>query len=95
MGFSKSPVELNRTKKFTKDEILMAIREDIAAEIDAINLYLSQAMLVDDDFVRSVLLDIANEEKVHLGEFLSVLEKLDPEQVKAIKKGRQETSEFD
>lgn len=95
MGFSKSPVELNRTKKFTKDEILMAIREDIAAEIDAINLYLSQAMLVDDNFVRSVLLDIANEEKVHLGEFLSVLEKLDPEQVKAIKKGRQETSEFD
>ncbi|MCI4434001.1 MAG: ferritin family protein [Thermoplasmata archaeon] len=95
MGFSKSPVEMNRVKKFNKDEILMAIREDIAAEIDAINLYLSQATLIDDEFVKSVLIDIANEEKVHLGEFLSVLEKLDPEQVKAIKKGKEETKEFE
>lgn len=73
----------------------MAIREDIAAEIDAINLYLSQANLIDDEFVKSVLFDIANEEKVHLGEFLSVLEKLDPEQVKAIKEGKKETEELE
>ncbi len=94
MGFSKSPVELGREKKFSKQEILMAIREDIAAEIDAINLYLSQAMFIEDKYVKSVLLDVANEEKVHLGEFLSVLEKLDPEQVKAIEKGKKETSEL-
>ena len=95
MGFSKSPIEITRNKKFSKEEVLMAIREDIAAEIDAINLYLSQANLIDDEFVKSVLFDIANEEKVHLGEFLSVLEKLDPEQVKTIKEGKKETEELE
>ncbi len=95
MGFSKDPVELVREKKMTKDEIISAIRDDIAAEIDAINFYLSQARLIDNEKVKAVLLDIAKEEKVHLGEFLTLLEELDPEQVKSIENGKKEVKEFD
>ncbi len=95
MGFSKDPSEILRKEKFTKEEIRMAIRNDIAAEIDAMNFYLTQASLIDDDLVRKVLLDIAMEEKVHLGEFLTLLKKLDDEQVKAIEKGEEEVKEME
>lgn len=93
MGFSKDPVELTREKKLTKDEIISVLRDDIAAEIDAINFYLSQARLIENEKVKTTLLEIAREEKVHLGEFLTLLEELDPEQVKAIKEGRKEVKE--
>ncbi len=95
MGFSKDPSEILRREKFTKEEIRMAIRNDISAEIDAMNFYLTQASLIDDDLVRKVLLDIAMEEKVHLGEFLTLLKKLDDEQVKAIEKGEEEVKEME
>ncbi len=95
MGFSKDPSEILRKEKFTKEEIRMAIRNDISAEIDAMNFYLTQASLIDDDLVRKVLLDIAMEEKVHLGEFLTLLKKLDDEQVKAIEKGEEEVKEME
>ncbi len=94
MGFSIDPVELVREKKMTKEEIISALRDDIAAEIDAINFYLSQARLIDDKKVKAVLIDIAKEEKIHLGEFLTLLEELDPEQVKSIESGKDEVKEF-
>lgn len=95
MGFSKDPVEIVREKKLTKEEIISVLRDDIAAEIDAINFYLSQARLIDDKKVKSVLMDIAREEKIHLGEFLTLLEELDPEQKKSIESGRKEVKEFE
>ncbi len=94
MGFSKDPSEIVRKEKFTKEEIKMAIRNDIAAEIDAINFYLTQASLIDDGHVKRVLLDIAMEEKIHLGEFLTLLKELDKEQGKAIEKGEDEVKEL-
>jgi len=95
MGFSKDPVEIVREKKLTKEEIISVLRDDIAAEIDAINFYLSQVRLIDDKKVKGVLMDIAREEKIHLGEFLTLLEELDPEQEKSIDSGRKEVKEFE
>ncbi|MGC8663020.1 MAG: ferritin family protein [Thermoplasmata archaeon] len=94
MGFSKNPVELVREKKLTREEIISALRDDIAAEIDAINFYLSQARLIDNKKVKDVLMDIAKEEKVHLGEFMVLLEEMDHEQVDALKAGSEEVEKI-
>lgn len=92
--FSKDPIEIVREKNFNKDEIAMALRNDIIAELDAINFYLQQASLESDKKIKKVHLDIAKEEKIHLGEFLTLLLKYDPEQEEMIKDGKKEVSEL-
>ncbi|MEZ0290600.1 MAG: family 1 encapsulin nanocompartment shell protein [Sulfolobales archaeon] len=74
----------------SREEIADAIRIAMAAEIDAINLYLQFARLIEDPDVRRVFEDIADEEKVHLGEFLAILKNIDPGQVEALKRGEEE-----
>jgi len=49
------------------------------AEMDAANLYESMITQATDSDLKDVLQEIANEEKVHTGEFEYLLEKLDPE----------------
>ena len=89
---SKIPSDLEKVKG---DKLLMEIlRTAIIAELDAINLYEQMAELVEDGAVKNVLLDIAEEEKVHVGEFQALLLKLDREQVKALEKGRKEVEEL-
>nr|WP_206075983.1 ferritin family protein [Marinitoga lauensis] len=41
---------------------------------------------VDDELAKEVLIDIANEERVHAGEFLRLLKELDPEEENFMKK---------
>jgi rubrerythrin len=43
---------------------------------------------------QEVLIDIANEEKEHAGEFLRLLRELDPEEEKFYKKGAEEVEEM-
>ena len=93
MGFAKDPIELSRTKKMSKEEVALALREDLQAELDAANLYLEQAALVDEEEVKKTLLEIAEEEKVHFGEFLTLLKRYDQELDSAISKGEKEVSE--
>lgn len=54
-------------------DLARAIREDISAEMGAINQYTSQAEITEDPLVKEILNDIADEEKVHAGEFLKLL----------------------
>ncbi|MGC8601262.1 MAG: ferritin family protein [Thermoprotei archaeon] len=93
MGFAKDPIELSRTKKMSKEEVALALRDDLQAELDAANLYLEQAALVDEEEVKKTLLEIAEEEKVHFGEFLTLLKRYDQELDSAISKGEKEVSE--
>jgi len=69
-------------------------RIGLIAELDAINLYEQLASLAEDETLRKVFLEIAREEKTHVGEFLEVLKRLDPEQVKEIEKGKEEVEEL-
>jgi rubrerythrin len=92
--FNKDPIEQAREKSFSKDDIAMALRNDIIAELDAINYYLQQARLETDKKVKKIHLDIANEEKIHLGEFLTLLLKYDPDQKEMIEHGKKEVSEL-
>lgn len=69
-------------------------REGIASEIEAINLYEQMAKETRDKRVKKVLLDIAKEEKTHLGEFHTVLMREDKGQRSELKAGKKEVSDL-
>lgn len=70
------------------------LRFSIIAELDAINLYESFAAKTENELVRKVLLDVAREEKTHVGEFKKLLLELDPEQKEEMKEGFREVDEL-
>jgi rubrerythrin len=82
---SKIPIDLGRIKKGALDaEILRAA---IIAELDAINLYEQMAGITQNRNIKKLLLDVAKEEKTHVGEFQAFLLMEDTEQEKELKKG--------
>ena len=70
------------------------LRAGIISELDAISLYEQLASVSTDENVKKVLLDIANEEKVHVGEFQKLLVELDKEQKKDMKSGTKEVEDI-
>jgi rubrerythrin len=89
---SKVPVELGKTRgKGLNMEIM---RTAIIAELDAINLYEQLAAQTEDASLKKVLLDVAGEEKTHVGEFETMLLRIDKEQVKELEKGKQEVRQL-
>ena len=85
---------LKSDKKLTHEELVRAIRFMIAAEYEAIQLYQQTAESTDNELAMEVLIDIANEEKEHAGEFLRLLRELDPEEEKFYKEGYEEVEEM-
>ena len=89
---SKIPIELkNMEGTDIEKEVL---RVAIIAELDAINLYEQMAAMVKDEGIKAVLKDVADEEKTHVGEFLTLLLKLDEKQVEEMEKGSKEVEEI-
>lgn len=89
---SRTPIELS---KIGKKELNMEIlRFAIIAELDAINLYEQMAAQTDDANMKKVLLDVASEEKTHMGEFQAMLLKIDKEQVKELDKGKKKLNKL-
>jgi len=68
-------------RMLTRAELVQALRIDITAEIEAINIYEAHFDATDDENARRVLAHVIAEEKEHLAEFLEVVKMLDPEQV--------------
>jgi rubrerythrin len=60
-------------RKLTSRELTRAIRLSLAAEEEAIHEYQTIADATDDALVKAVLNDIADEERVHKGEFQRLL----------------------
>lgn len=87
---SRNPTE--PSQRVEGSGVAQAVRLAIIAELDAINLYQQLADAVSDESVRKVLLDVAGEEKTHFGEFLELLRRLDPEQVKELEAGSKEVA---
>ncbi|RJR24128.1 MAG: rubrerythrin [Desulfobacteraceae bacterium] len=85
---------LKNDRKLSREELVRAIRFMIAAEYEAIQLYQQTAESTDDKLAREVLLDIADEEKEHAGEFLRLLRELDPQEEKFYKEGYEEVEEI-
>jgi rubrerythrin len=92
--FGKPFAGLALDRKLTHEELVRAIRFMIAAEYEAIQLYQQTAESRDNALAKEVLIDIANEEKEHAGEFLRLLRELDPEEEKFYKEGYEEVEEM-
>ena len=88
---SRIPIVLDKIKQ--KDLNKQILRAAIIAEMDAISLYEQMADLTDNDEVRRVLLDVAKEEKTHVGEFQALLLEQDEEQMKELEAGKMEVDE--
>lgn len=80
-------------RELNKEELIRAVRLDIAAEEEAVHLYKAQADACSDERARELLISIANEEIVHVGEFQKLLEELSPEEVELINKGKAEAGD--
>jgi len=70
------------------------LRLSMVAELDAVNLYERFAELANDETISEVMLDVANEEKVHVGEFQSLLEDLDDDYEDKIEEGDDEVDKI-
>jgi len=89
---SKIPIIL---EKIGKDDIDREIlRTGIIAELDAINLYEQMAAMTKNKNIKKVLFDIAKEEKTHVGEFLTLLQRKDREQEVELEEGKKEVEEL-
>ena len=81
-------------RKLTDAELIRAIRFMIAAEYEAIQLYMQLAESTNNPLAIEVLKDIADEERVHAGEFLRLLHELAPDEDKFYTEGAEEVEEM-
>lgn len=84
---------LANERKLTDAELIRAIRFMVAAEYEAIQLYMQLAESTDNKLAVEVLKDIADEERVHAGEFLRLLRELAPDEEKLYAEGATEVEE--
>jgi rubrerythrin len=89
---SEMPIDLEKVKKEDLDKEIL--RAGIIAELDAISLYEQLAAMTENEKMKKILLDIAKEEKTHMGEFQTMLLKEDEEQVKELEEGKKEVEEL-
>jgi len=85
---SRIPINIERIKKEDLDKEIL--RAGMIAELDAINLYEQMADMTRNKNIKKLLLDVAREEKTHVGEFQSLLLMEDKEQEKELKEGKKE-----
>jgi rubrerythrin len=86
-GFGAPFSGLANDRKLTDEELIRAIRFMVAAEYEAIQMYMQLAESTDNKLAVEVLKDIADEERVHAGEFLRLLRELAPDEEKFYAEG--------
>lgn len=92
--FSSALSAMRSDRKLTREELIRAIRFSIAAEYEAVQIYMQLAESIDDQDAIKVLKDISEEELVHAGEFLKLLYRLNPEEERHYREGFQEVEEL-
>lgn len=89
---SKLPINLDKVKKGDIDKEVL--RAGLIAELDAISLYEQLAAIASKKDIKKVLMDVAEEEKEHVGEFLTLLLRFDKEQEEELEEGKEEVKEI-
>ncbi len=89
---STIPINLNEIDNGNIDKEIL--RAAIIGELDIINLYEQMASLTKSKAIRASLLDVAKEEKTHVGEFQALLLQLDQEQADELEHGKKEVEEM-
>ncbi len=81
-------------RKLTAEELIRAIRLNLAAEEEAVHQYMSHADATDHPLAQKVLVDISNEERQHAGEFLRLLQILTGDEDKWLADGAGEVNKL-
>jgi rubrerythrin len=89
-----NPFQGNVNRKLTKEELIQAIRLDIAGELEAIYVYDAHVIATDDPVAKKVIADIRDEEKAHVGELMTLLSHLDPREAEHFISGENEVKEM-
>ena len=89
---SQIPINLDKIKKEDLDKEIL--RVGMLAELDAVNLYEQMAAMAGKENIKKILLDIAKEEKTHMGEFQTLLLKEDSEQREELEESKKEVEEL-
>jgi rubrerythrin len=84
---------LANDRKLTDEELVRAIRFMVASEYEATQMYMELAESTDNKLAAEVLKDIADEERVHAGEFLRLLHELAPDEKKLYAEGAKEVED--
>ena len=77
-------------RKLTDSELVRALRLNLSAEEEATHLYMAHAEATDNPLAKAVLIDIANEERVHVGEFARLIQILTGDEDDFLAKGTAE-----
>lgn len=93
-GFGNAFSGRANDRKLTDQELIRSIRFMVAAEYEAVQLYMQLAESTNNKLAIDVLKDIANEERVHAGEFLRLLSELEPEEEKFYAEGKAEVEKM-
>jgi rubrerythrin len=81
---------LVNNRKLSNEELIRTIRFAVASEIEATQVYMQIAESTDNKLAVKVLKDVADEERVHIGEFLRLLRELAPDEEKFYANGTKE-----
>lgn len=84
---------LANNRKLNDKELIRAIRFAATAEDEAVQIYMQIAESTDNKLAVKVLKSIADEERVHIGEFLRLLYELAPDEEMLYAKGAKEVEE--
>jgi rubrerythrin len=77
-------------RKMTLNELIRALRLNLAAEEEAVHAYQAHADATDNELAKAVLLDIADEERVHAGEFQRLITLLVEDEAELLAEGAAE-----
>ncbi len=89
---SKLPINLQKVSKENIDKEIL--RVGMIAELDAVSFYEQLAVMTENENIKKVLMDIAKEEKTHIGEFEALLLKIDKEYERELEEGKKEVEEL-
>lgn len=89
-----NPFVGNIPRQIGKEELIQALRADIAGELEAIIGYDAHVLAAQDERVKKVLASIRDEERQHVGELLSLLKMLDPNEAEYLQKGADEVDQL-
>ena len=85
---SDIPIDLTKVNKANINKEILRVA--IIAELDAVNLYEQLAAITENKDIKTILMDVAKEEKTHVGEFQTLLLREDKQQVEELKAGEKE-----
>ena len=81
-------------RTMTHHELIRALRLSLSAEEEAVHIYDAIADACTNELAKAVLRDVADEERVHKGEFQRLIELLAPDEVDLMQEGASEVEEI-